>query len=83
MYSLDADWLKENFEIGTLENTKPGMRVHVRDVEYWDEVLRPIIVKSLSSNGLIGVEDNPTWSIPPIQRGEQTHKNWFISKNYK
>lgn len=80
MYSLDEEWLKENYIKGNYKNTKVGMTVYVKGFDFMDEVLYPHVVVDIKEDGILSYEDNPAYTIPPCERGTHKHTEWFIKK---
>ncbi|WJZ23548.1 hypothetical protein LIS04_120 [Listeria phage LIS04] len=80
MFNLDPDWLIENYEVGSISSTSVGDTVWVKGYDHVDEVLFPYEVLEVNSDHLVAVESNPTYSIPPLERGLKIVDAWFVKK---
>lgn len=78
MYSRVTDsWLSENYYQGTEVNTNVGDTVWVKGMDWWDEVLYPHKVTGFYLGKVLTREKNPSYAIPPDQRGQTAHTEWY------
>lgn len=83
MWSLPEDWIRDNYIVGTKDNTHEGMEVFVRGYDGVDEVLFPHSVLTVKENTIVSIETNPQSVIPLSERGSAERSQWYIKKKFK